>query len=129
VSGVALLAGTVMLAPSLAVTPLHEDPSAQAWLSIAVLGIVCSALAFVVFFALIVEAGPTRASVVTYLNPAVAVLLGVAVLGERIGAASIAGLGLIFAGSWTATGGDVYALRRRLSRSRTAGHSEARIEK
>jgi drug/metabolite transporter (DMT)-like permease len=105
VSAVALLAGSVLLAPSLAITPLHETPSANALASIAVLGVVCSALAFVVFFALIVAAGPTRATVVTYLNPAVAVLLGVVVLGEHLGAASIAGLVLILAGSWVATGG------------------------
>jgi drug/metabolite transporter (DMT)-like permease len=129
VSGVALLAGTVMLSPALVLTPLHETPPAGALVAIAVLGVVCSALAFVVFFALIVEAGPTRATVVTYLNPAVAVLLGVIVLGERIGGATIAGLLLILAGSWSATGGDVYTLRRAVSRARTSDHSEARIEK
>jgi drug/metabolite transporter (DMT)-like permease len=104
VSAIALLAGTVMLSPALVLTPLHQTPTTRAVVAIAVLGIVCSALAFVVFFALIVEAGPTRATVVTYLNPAVAVLLGVIVLDETIGAASIAGLGLILAGSWLATG-------------------------
>jgi drug/metabolite transporter (DMT)-like permease len=104
VSGVALLAGTVMLSPALVLTPPTEAPTTRAVVAIVVLGIVCSALAFVVFFALIVEAGPTRATVVTYLNPAVAVTLGVLVLGETLGAASIAGLGLILAGSWLATG-------------------------
>jgi drug/metabolite transporter (DMT)-like permease len=129
VSAVALLVGTAMLSPALVLTPLHETPAAKAVVAIAVLGIVCSALAFVVFFALIVEAGPTRATVVTYLNPAVAVLLGVLVLGETLGAASIAGLVLILAGSWTATGGGVYTPSRARSRRRTSGHSEARIEK
>jgi drug/metabolite transporter (DMT)-like permease len=104
VSAVALLAGTVMLSPALVLTPLHETPTTRSLVSIAVLGIVCSALAFVVFFALIVEAGPTRATVVTYLNPAVAVSLGVVVLGETLGVASIAGLALILFGSWLATG-------------------------
>ena len=93
-----------MLSPALVLTPLHETPTTRAVVAIAVLGIVCSALAFVVFFALIVEAGPTRATAVTYLNPAVAVLLGVIVLDETISAASIAGLALILAGSWLATG-------------------------
>jgi drug/metabolite transporter (DMT)-like permease len=143
VSALALLAGTVMLAPSLVLTPLRETPSGSALAAIAVLGVACSALAFVVFFALIVEAGPTRATVVTYVNPAVAVLLGVLVLDERLGAASIAGLALILAGSWTATGGALPGAGRRrpdqpegtgsprrpASRSRTPGHSRARIEK
>jgi drug/metabolite transporter (DMT)-like permease len=105
VSACALGIAALILAPAAALDPPHAVPSAGALAAIAVLGVVCSALAFVVFFALIVEAGPTRAAVVTYLNPAVAVLLGVTLLGEHLGAASIAGLLLILAGSWTATGG------------------------
>jgi drug/metabolite transporter (DMT)-like permease len=123
VSAVALAAGAVMLAPSLVVTPLHETPSGGALAAIAVLGVVCSALAFVVFFALIVEAGPTRATVITYLNPAVAVLLGVTLLGEDLGAASLAGLLLILAGSWTATGGALPRPRRRAAQSEGAGNA------
>jgi drug/metabolite transporter (DMT)-like permease len=105
VSAAALGLAALLLAPAAALAPPREMPSAGAWAAIAVLGVVCSALAFVVFFALIVEAGPTRATVVTYVNPAVAVLLGVTLLGESLGAASIAGLLLILAGAWTATGG------------------------
>jgi len=122
VSAVALAAGSLMLLPSLIVTPLHEVPPGGALAAIAVLGLVCSALAFVVFFSLIVEAGPTRATVVTYLNPAVAVLLGVIVLDERLGVASLVGLALILAGSWTATGGGARPRPRR--RRRTARSSE-----
>jgi drug/metabolite transporter (DMT)-like permease len=43
--------------------------------------------------------------VITYVNPVVAVALGVALLGERPGAGAVAGLLLILAGSWLATGG------------------------
>jgi drug/metabolite transporter (DMT)-like permease len=113
VSASALGIASIILLPALVITPLEEVPSAGALASIAVLGVVCSALAFVVFFALIVEAGPTRATVITYVNPAVAVLLGVTLLGENLGAASVAGLLLILAGSWTATGGSPPRLRRR----------------
>jgi drug/metabolite transporter (DMT)-like permease len=105
VSAAALGIAAAILAPFAALDLPHEAPSTGAIAAIVVLGIVCSALAFVVFFALIVEAGPTRAAVVTYLNPVVAVLLGVTLLGEHLGAASIAGLLLILAGSWGATGG------------------------
>ena len=105
VSAVAPAVGAVVLAPAFAVTPLHETPPGEALAAIAVLGVVCTALGFVLFFALIVEAGAARAAVITYVNPAVAVLLGVIVLDEHLGAASIAGLLLILAGSWTATGG------------------------
>jgi drug/metabolite transporter (DMT)-like permease len=52
-----------------------------------------------------VEAGPSRAAVITYVNPLVAVVLGVLVLDERLGATAVAGLLAILAGSWLATGG------------------------
>jgi drug/metabolite transporter (DMT)-like permease len=105
ISAAALAITSILLAPALLLAPPHEVPSGQALAAMAVLGVVCSALALVLFFALIVEAGPSRATVVTYINPAVAVLLGVTLLDERLGAASIAGLALILVGSWIATGG------------------------
>ncbi len=71
------------------------------------LGVVCTALGLVVFFRLITEAGPSRASVITYINPLVAVLLGVVVLDEHLGPTSIVGLMLILGGSWLSTGGQV----------------------
>jgi drug/metabolite transporter (DMT)-like permease len=105
ITAAALATASIVLAPALVLAPPPAVPSAEALAAIAALGVICSALALVLFFALIVEAGPSRASVVTYLNPAVAVLLGVTLLDERLGAASIAGLALILAGSWVATGG------------------------
>jgi hypothetical protein len=70
-----------------------------------VLGVVCTALGLVLFFGLVVEAGPSRAAVITYVNPVVAVVLGVLALDERLGATAVAGLLAILAGSWLATGG------------------------
>jgi drug/metabolite transporter (DMT)-like permease len=84
--------------------PTHV-PSGGAIASVVVLGIVCTALGFVVFATLIREAGTSRATVITYVNPVVAVALGVALLGERPGAGAVAGLLLILAGSWLSTGG------------------------
>jgi drug/metabolite transporter (DMT)-like permease len=78
-------------------------PSAAALGSIAVLGVACTALGLVAFFQLITEAGPSRASVVTYVNPLVAVAAGVLALGEQLGAMSLAGLLLILGGSWLST--------------------------
>lgn len=80
-------------------------PSGRAIASVVALGLVCTAAAFVLFFALIAEAGPVRATVITYVNPAVAVLLGVAVLGEKFTAATAAGFVLILGGSVLATNG------------------------
>jgi len=101
--GAALGIAAVLLAPvGLAGAP-GDAPPADAAASIVVLGLICTAVALLAFFALVREAGPSRASVITYVNPAVAVTLGVAVLGESLGAASLGGMLLILAGSWLAT--------------------------
>ena len=76
---------------------------AQAWWAIAILGVVCTALAFLIFFELVAEVGPSRMTVITYLNPAVAVLLGVVVLSEPITAGILIGFPLVLIGSWLAT--------------------------
>jgi drug/metabolite transporter (DMT)-like permease len=76
--------------------------------SIVGLAVVCTAVAFLVFFALIAEVGPVRATVITYVNPAVAGLLGVLLLGERFTPAMGVGFALVLLGSVLATG------RRRL---------------
>lgn len=77
--------------------------SASVLASMAGLTVACTAVAFVTFFALIGEIGPMRAIVITYLNPAVAVLLGVLVLGEHFGPATAAGFALVISGSFLAT--------------------------
>jgi drug/metabolite transporter (DMT)-like permease len=78
---------------------------AESIVALLVLGLVCTAAAFVIYSGLIAEIGPGRALVITYVAPVVAVALGVAVLGERPGAGAIAGLLLIIAGSWLSTDG------------------------
>src|SRR5207253_2865493 len=62
--------------------PSHT-PSARVLLSVLALGLLCTVAAFLVFFELIAEVGPSRATVITFVNPAIAVLLGIAVLGEH----------------------------------------------
>ena len=100
-----LVVATVALLPAGMATLPRAMPGPTAVWSILVLGVVCTALGLVVFFQLIAEAGPSRASVITYVNPLVAVVIGVLVLGERVGAMSGAGLLLILGGSWLSTGG------------------------
>jgi len=78
-------------------------PSPQVLLAIGLLGVVCTALAFLLFFALIADVGPVRATVITYVNPAVALALGVALLGEPLTIGAIAGFALILAGLFLAT--------------------------
>src|SRR5262249_15621560 len=78
-------------------------PSAEVLGSLAALGVLCTAIAFVLFFQLIAEVGPAKATVITYVNPAVAVALGVAVLGEPLTPAIVAAFVLILTGSVLAT--------------------------
>lgn len=88
-------------------------PPAEAWAAILALAIVSSALGYVLYFRLIASAGATNALLVTLLVPPTAILLGVAVLGERIGASGFAGLGLIALGLAAIDGRLVERLRRR----------------
>ena len=95
----------LVLAPAAALSAPAAAPSAGALMSVVVLGLACSALGFLLFFALIHEVGPGRATVITFVNPVVAVALGIALLGEGLGPSAVAGLLLILAGSWLSTGG------------------------
>jgi drug/metabolite transporter (DMT)-like permease len=82
--------------------------------AVVVLGVICTALAFALFFDLVAEVGPARSTLITYLNPAVAILLGVTILGEPLGLGITLGLPMILAGSLLATrrSGPTLAARR-----------------
>ncbi len=82
-----------------ALTHWPASVSAAATWSVVVLGVVCTAVAFVLFFSLIGAIGPSRATVITYVNPAVAVLLGVLLLGEPFTPGIAVGFALILVGS------------------------------
>ena len=99
-----LIVAAVAYAPF---TPLVGPPTltVRAVVSVAVLAVFCTAIAFVVMFALIAEAGPARMTLITYVNPAVAVLLGAAVLHEPITVGLVVGFPLIIVGSILGTWG------------------------
>jgi drug/metabolite transporter (DMT)-like permease len=80
-----------------------EAPGADTVWAVVGLAVVCTAIAFVVFFELIAEVGPSRSTVITYVNPAVALVLGALVLDERITVATGVGFALILAGSVLST--------------------------
>lgn len=103
VIGFAVAMCAVVYAPVAFVQRPAAMPSIAVIASIVVLGLVCTAVAFVLFFALISEIGPVRATVITYINPAVAAVLGVAILGERLTAGMVLGFVLVIAGSVLAT--------------------------
>ena len=103
VNTVCLGAAALVYAPFAALTWPRSTPSVQVLLALAGLGVICTAAAFLIFFRLIAEVGPARATVITYVNPAVAVALGVLVLGEHLTPAMGAAFVLILGGSVLAT--------------------------
>jgi drug/metabolite transporter (DMT)-like permease len=94
-----LLLAAIAYAPAAIIQMPRTLPSSQVIAAVLTLGVVCTALAFLVFFALIREVGPVRATVITYVNPAVAVTLGVLLLHEPLTGGIAAGFVLILAGS------------------------------
>ena len=86
-----------------AVSLPDEMPSMKATWSVVALALVCTGLAFVVFFRLIEEIGAARATVITFVNPVVAVALGAVFLDEPFTAAIVVGFVLVISGCWLAT--------------------------
>src|SRR3712207_1588536 len=91
--------GALLTLPVAAITAPRELPGARAVLAVIVLGLVCTALAFMLYYSLIDQIGEERASLATYLTPAFVLLYGVLLLSESLTVASVIGLVLIIAGA------------------------------
>ncbi len=115
--GASLVVATVILAPFAALNTPSRTPTVGAFAAVGALGVLCTAVAFVVYTLLIREAGTGRATIITYINPLVAVALGVTLLGERPGPGALAGLLLILTGSWLSTGGRIPPRLRSIGRA------------
>ena len=98
------IGATVLTIPALFTAP-SVYPSGLAISSVVILGLLCTALALLLFVYVVSRAGAARAAVVTYVNPAVALILGVFLLDEHFGVGPAVGLVLILLGSWLATDG------------------------
>jgi drug/metabolite transporter (DMT)-like permease len=97
-----LILATLIYAP-FAPFLMPEQVSAESVWSVVGLGVLCTAGAFLVFFALIAEVGPARATVITYVNPAVAIALGALVLDEPLTIGMAIGFPLVILGSFLGT--------------------------
>ena len=115
-----LVVTAVVYAPA-GIATMPSSLSAQTIGSVAVLSIVCTVVAFLVFFALIREVGPARTTVITYVNPLVAVLLGVALLSEPFTLGIAVGMPLILAGSVLGTMPSLRRAQDAAARGRTGG--------
>jgi drug/metabolite transporter (DMT)-like permease len=100
-----LVISAVVWLPFAAATLPTRSPGAEAILSMLALGAGGTGIAFLFFYTSIAEVGPARASIVSYVAPAFAVVYGVVLLDEQLTAGTIAGLALILAGSWLAASG------------------------
>jgi drug/metabolite transporter (DMT)-like permease len=107
VVSVMCLTSTIVLLPLAVLEFPSKIPDTEVIISLLVLGLICTALAYLIFFALIAEVGASRGTVITYVNPAVSVFLGVALLGEPLNAAIIIGFLMILLGSWFSTSGAI----------------------
>jgi drug/metabolite transporter (DMT)-like permease len=94
----------IVYLPFALLTAPDRWPSGRVVASVVGLAVLCTAIAFLLFFALIADVGPVRATVITYVNPAVAAILGVAVLSENVTLGMGVGFALILVGSVLATG-------------------------
>jgi drug/metabolite transporter (DMT)-like permease len=109
IPGIVVTAGCLSLGALFYIGPAAATwpaamPSAKVLWALAALAVPCTALAFVVFFALIREVGATRALVFTYVNPAVAVVVGVVLLSEPLTPAMVSAFAMILIGSLLAAG-------------------------
>ncbi len=106
VNGLAMaIVAVVYAVPAIFALPneIAAAPPIESWLSLLGLGVICSAIAFVAFFRLIKEIGSARATLVTYMNMAVAVLLGIILLAEPITPGILIGFPMVLIGSVLAT--------------------------
>jgi drug/metabolite transporter (DMT)-like permease len=103
VIAVSLTIVTIIYAPIAAFSVPSHAPRSTAVMAVIALAVVCTGLAFIVFFRLIDEVGPARAGLITFANPVVAIALGAVFLDELITVATVCGFVLVIVGCWLAT--------------------------
>jgi drug/metabolite transporter (DMT)-like permease len=103
VIAVSLSAVAVVYAPVAWVSRPDSMPPGRAVAAVVGLAVICTGVAFMAFFALIAVVGPARATLITFINPAVAVVVGAIVLDEKVTFATVVGFVLVLAGCWLAT--------------------------
>jgi drug/metabolite transporter (DMT)-like permease len=124
IAAATMTVAAVLLTPAVPFVWPTEAPGADTIASLLVLGAGGTGIAFLIFYTLIAEIGPGRATVVAYIAPGFSVVYGVVLLNESFTAGTAAGLFLILGGSWLAAGGKVS--RSELSRSTVPAPARAR---
>jgi drug/metabolite transporter (DMT)-like permease len=103
--GIATLALGMVAIAYVPMALVLEDgsPTGRSIAALVALAVLCTSVAFVTFFALIREVGPERATLITFVNPVVALFLGVVILDEALSGGQLLGMPLVLAGCWLAT--------------------------
>jgi drug/metabolite transporter (DMT)-like permease len=104
-SAAVMVAAAIILLPPALLTAPESAPGLGPAAAVAVLGVLGTGVAFVIFYVLIASIGPARAFLVTYIAPGFAVFYGALLLSEEVTVATVAGLALILSGSWLAAEG------------------------
>jgi drug/metabolite transporter (DMT)-like permease len=125
VAGGTMLVAAVLTAPLLAAAPPAGAPALDAVASLLALGAGGTGIAFVLYYTLIADVGPARASMVGYVAPAFSIVYGVVLLGEHLTAAAVGGLVLILAGSWLGAQGRLPRFLSRTAPSRSSAPAPA----
>ena len=97
-------AATLFVLPALPFFPAPASPTPGVWAAVLALGVLCSGIAYLIYFRLIDEVGPTSALTVTFLNPVFGILWGALFLGETVGWHTLAGSSIVLVGTALVTG-------------------------
>jgi drug/metabolite transporter (DMT)-like permease len=126
VAGGTMVVAAIATAPLLIAAPPTSAPPLDAVAALLALGVGGTGIAFVLFYRLIADVGPARASMVSYVAPAFSIVYGVVLLGEHLTLAAIGGLALILAGSWLGAQGRLPRFLSRSGPSRSSAPAPAR---
>jgi drug/metabolite transporter (DMT)-like permease len=127
VAGGTMVVAALVTSPLLIAAPPSPPPAFDAVASLLALGIGGTGIAFVLFYTLIADIGPARATMVSYVAPAFSIVYGVVLLGEHLTVAAIGGLALILAGSWLGAQGRLPGFLSRSEPSRSSAPAPARV--
>lgn len=97
-------AAALFVLPALPFFPAPATPTPGVWAAVLALGVLCSGIAYLIYFKLIDDVGPTSALTVTFLNPVFGILWGALFLGEAVGWHTLAGSGIVLVGTALVTG-------------------------
>jgi drug/metabolite transporter (DMT)-like permease len=126
VAGGTMVVAALATAPLLAIAPPESAPSLGAAASLLALGAGGTGIAFVLYYTLIADVGPARASMVGYVAPGFSIVYGVVLLGEHLTLAAVGGLVLILAGSWLGAQGRLPGFLSRSGPSRSSAPAPVR---